>query len=422
MLTIRQSGNPVTQPFFALCFVLLSAAVARAGGSNASITLQPVPPKTVPPSNYPPGTTIVGQEIILGSVPARVWLEVHITGWAPEILKAVQATISATDAEGDGGGYFGVNAECMGAPSLGAGDLAPALQPCNVNADCRPMMSGITSPCGVGEPSRCVFWDGVSPGNYFPAGRFCEYSFQDRCDPQWGAMGIAATAAVEIDSLNGRFGFAAEPGEVPPDFHPSYIGTLVLDVPANAKGTYTIDFDETQTFIQNPLAQNIPVTLFEAKITVPCGRCCSGYSNGQFDCVDRVAQADCAEGANQVFTDGELCLDSGGTKCPECATNANCDDGVSCTIDLCAAGNSCSNSPNNAVCDDGVFCNGAETCDISLGCRQGSAPCEPNQCDEQANDCTGGIPTVSNWGLVILALSLLIMAKFRSVAACRKSN
>ena len=71
---------------------LVVANVAYAQSGGASITLQPVAPKTVPPSDYPPGTTIVGSEIILGSVPARVWLEAHVTGWAPELLKTVQVT------------------------------------------------------------------------------------------------------------------------------------------------------------------------------------------------------------------------------------------------------------------------------------------------------------------------------------------
>jgi cytochrome c peroxidase len=49
-----------------------------------------------------------------------------------------------------------------------------------------------------------------------------------------------------------------------------------------------------------------------------------------------------------------------------------CDDGVSCTSDSCDAGtDSCSFEPVHASCDDGVFCNGAEVCDEVSSCLAG---------------------------------------------------
>ncbi|MFQ5494724.1 MAG: IPTL-CTERM sorting domain-containing protein [Phycisphaerae bacterium] len=62
----------------------------------------------------------------------------------------------------------------------------------------------------------------------------------------------------------------------------------------------------------------------------------------------------------------------------------------------------------DADCDDGLFCNGTETCVLQF-CVPGFAPCEPGQvCDEAAGDCAGEpIPTLSQWGLV--ALALLVM-------------
>lgn len=400
-----------------LCYVvvlsLLSAAKAQAGG-GASITLQPVPPKTVPPSSYPPGTTIVGQEIRLGSLPARVWLEVHITGWAPETLRTVQATISATDPEDDGGGYSGENAICNYHQVLGLGDLAPALQPCNVDADCRSAMNGTTVPCQAGEPSRCLTWDGGKPP-WFPPGQFCEHAFQDLCDAQWGGNPVAVIPPIDLLTLNSRFGFAADPGEELPDFAPSYIGTLVLDVPANAKGIYTIDFDESQTFMQNsnnPPNNNIPVSLFPAKITIPCGRCCSGYASGQIECVDHVADVECTDADNQVFTEGEHCPERAGPDCAECAINSHCDDGIACTLNLCVD-QECVYTPDHVACDDGLFCNGQEICDAAFGCGSGQPRCELNECDEVADECRAEIPTVSNWGLVSLILAVLIAAKVR---------
>ena len=62
-------------------------------------------------------------------------------------------------------------------------------------------------------------------------------------------------------------------------------------------------------------------------------------------------------------------------------------------------------------CDDGLFCNGQETCDDKT-CIQGTNPCSAGVgCDEVLDMCMEPtIPTVSEWGLLVLALLLLIGA------------
>jgi len=78
---------------------------AIAPGATATVTLQPVAPKTQPPSSYPPGSTIVGQTLTLLTIPPggqRVWFEILATNWAPQTLKTFQGTLSATDPEGIG--------------------------------------------------------------------------------------------------------------------------------------------------------------------------------------------------------------------------------------------------------------------------------------------------------------------------------
>ena len=50
-----------------------------------------------------------------------------------------------------------------------------------------------------------------------------------------------------------------------------------------------------------------------------------------------------------------------------CTSNAECNDAIACTLDICDMG-ICTNVPNHALCSDGVFCNGAEVCDASVGC------------------------------------------------------
>jgi len=385
---------PIKVRYALVSCVLAAAHVPIAQGGGASIILQPVPPKTIPPSDYPPGTTIVGQEIIFGSVPARVWLDIHVTGWGPEVVKTIQARIAATDDDQDGGGYLGSNADCLGSPAIGAGDLWPARQSCSGpgaagNLDCRANLSGLPAPCPVGEPSRCVVWNGISLP-YFPPGTFCEPSFQNKCDPRWIGTGTMNTAAVD-PHLSNRFGIHFEAG-LPQDFQPSYLGTIVLDIPPNAKGTYTIDFDETQTYMQDASSNNLPVSTFAAaRVTVPCGRCCSGYQSGAIECVDRVSENQCADANDQVFSDEELCPDSGGPDCPQCAADANC--------------------------EDGQYCNGPEVCELSGMCGPGAAPCQTyEECEESTDSCSPRIPAVSTWGLLILGLLFMIVAKQRSLA------
>ena len=120
--------------------------------------------------------------------------------------------------------------------------------------------------------------------------------------------------------------------------------------------------------------------------------------------------ADCDDG---LFCNGaETCV-SGGCVA---GTPPDCSDGVSCTTDACdETAGLCRNIPSdtscgvnehcdatlgctpqcagNADCDDGLFCNGAETC-VSGGCVAGTPPdcsdgvsCTTDACDETAGLC-----------------------------------
>jgi hypothetical protein len=77
-----------------------------------------------------------------------------------------------------------------------------------------------------------------------------------------------------------------------------------------------------------------------------------------------------------------------------CRRDADCDDGVDCTRDVCAPGRFCVNAANGARCSDDVYCNGDEVCDPEVGCRP-STPrrcsdddvCTVDYCDEQGKRC-----------------------------------
>jgi len=64
-------------------------------------------------------------------------------------------------------------------------------------------------------------------------------------------------------------------------------------------------------------------------------------------------------------------------------------------------------------CDDGLFCNGAETCDApNCMCEPGTNPCPTGTtCNEDTDTCdpipTTGIPTLSEWGVIIFMTIIL---------------
>lgn len=76
-----------------------------------------------------------------------------------------------------------------------------------------------------------------------------------------------------------------------------------------------------------------------------------------------------------------------------CVSNADCNDGVACTTDVCGA-SGCTNTANNALCSDGQFCNGVETCNATTGCQPGTpvncadaVSCTTDTCNEVIDQC-----------------------------------
>jgi len=107
---------------------------------------------------------------------------------------------------------------------------------------------------------------------------------------------------------------------------------------------------------------------------------------------------------------GDTCTDGACVGTPRVCSNNNVCDGV----ETCDEANDLCTNPDDLVCDDGLFCNGAEGCDSITGCFDNADPCDPETqtCYEDKDDCFDHIiPTVSEWGLVILTLLLLTGAK-----------
>lgn len=109
-----------------------------------------------------------------------------------------------------------------------------------------------------------------------------------------------------------------------------------------------------------------------------------------------VSDADCDDGVGCTV---DLCA---GGECTAAPSDALCDDGVSCTKDSCDLFADCTNAPLDALCSDdvgctadfclpgvgcvyepcddacsdGSFCNGLERCDPGVGCVKAPAPCD----------------------------------------------
>jgi hypothetical protein len=105
-----------------------------------------------------------------------------------------------------------------------------------------------------------------------------------------------------------------------------------------------------------------------------------------------------------IGTPGPVCDDAIDCTRDECvepgaACTNTADDGLCPDMGMCrAAEGGCVVPPpctSDGECDDSVFCNGAETCDTTAGCRSGTPPscddgmsCTTDICDATADACT----------------------------------
>lgn len=76
-----------------------------------------------------------------------------------------------------------------------------------------------------------------------------------------------------------------------------------------------------------------------------------------------------------------------------CGPTRSCDDGLSCTTDVCLSDGNCRHVPHDEQCATADFCRVAPRCDVQLGCTWsardcgGGASCNAPQCDETLRAC-----------------------------------
>ncbi len=117
--------------------------------------------------------------------------------------------------------------------------------------------------------------------------------------------------------------------------------------------------------------------------------CAKDLPDGQGICDEN---SDCVS-ENCTLETG-ICCSQGDGNC--CSSSAHCDDGNSCTLDMCSSQFHCYSLPKSPgeSCDDGVFCNGTERCNVEGICESAIEPCGESEsictnmvCNEAEKTC-----------------------------------
>jgi hypothetical protein len=293
-----------------------------------------------------------GDEIILEGGGQRVSIDLYMSGWNPANLKAWQATL---DSISYSSGLHGT--------------LSPAYVACTApdNTPCETAL-GVGSLCDV------------PPGS----GVACTAGYIDSTRGDYVFFGLSELTGIDLSTLDYRyastllFGSVSDPGTA------RYAGTLVLDVPVGALGTFTITLK--QALMQDDLGGLItPLTLTPAVVTVLCvtdGDCDDGNACTNDDCRQTGPQAGTCAYTDNYNPQDECCDPSDGSVVP-------IDDGEECTTDECDPETGIvTHEPvlDGTPCDDELYCNIDETC-LGGVCQGGT----PRDCSHLDGQCTLGV-------------------------------
>ncbi len=409
----------------------------------------------VPIGSTGPVTSLVGNSIEIPGGGVVVELELRISNWGA----TGDGTLLAAEATIDGSGY------CSGA----------------------------------GDPLYPVGYPGT-PVLVCPQGNGCPID-GETCDEGGFVAGLECTATGESCVVSPCFGLGnfcinnqryvfnrtiADPG---PNYHVFYpglnyqyigfsgfgvadvgesamFGTLLVEIPTGASGTYNINFlpDSDLTWHLDGLGDPYAVVnLNGATVTIPSGSCCFNFGPDTTQCINNVSETTCdAQEQPSHFRSGESCgmdtlPDSGnGSNCDNCPFVQNTDqadldgDGVGDLCDNCsqdfnqdqadsdgdAIGNICDNCPevSNAsqsnldgdtagdACDDCpndpnklapeiCGCGRDETMDSDGDSITDCLDICMGADDAIFGNCEKNIPAMSEWGLVVFTLILLTCVK-----------
>ena len=321
---------------------------------------------------------IVGNEIILQGAGQRVVLEIRLSGWSPSLLRAWQASL-------DSAGYTsGIQ-----------GELAAASVACGTNNDCAAALGGTCSltgtPCFASTDCAFPQFGEICDGpkcTYPPGvGGSCEPAYIDALRADYVFAATSNLPAMDLSTADFRWASAATGAPVSDPGTATYAGTLVLDVPAGALGTFTVGFMPVpESLLQDSNNDLIaPLTITPALISIACATaadCDDG--NACTDDACNAGQCSATPNYNQTTqccnpTDGSLTAIDDGNEC----TTGSCDAGTGAVTQTPRAqGTTCGNSATGA-------CDAQDTCDAFGACIDRSAAAGSACGDPTATECDG---------------------------------
>jgi hypothetical protein len=165
---------------------------------------------------------------------------------------------------------------------------------------------------------------------------------------------------------------------MPDDGNMRSFAHMVVEIPAGAKGLYTIPLLTDETFLASSTAPPVELeSLAEVgfEVNILTGSCCSNLSVQPAACEDGVLQSECGDDEipPSLWSAGKTCAQG----CVECVTDAGCNDNDSCTTERCNA---------IGLCDRGIVGNWDPTTD----CCEGSGPSPVITSLDDGDACTTG--------------------------------
>ncbi len=289
--------------------------------------------------------------------------------------------------------------QCDPAPGLGAyqwtldyaglsagidGALNPLQVPCMSDADCHHEL-----PLCTCQSATCTGGTCDLRGALFVDESHTDYVFRDVSSFSfyWGDN--------PINPFPGLGAGALERGVADPE-RPVYLGTLILRVSENARGTFVVDVDRGEDFT---FVLDQDVFLLEGLNITPATINLCDVVDSPNDCNANDFPDEC-----EPDGDGDGLIDA----CDPCPTDASNDsdgDGVCESQDGCPD-DALKSAPGTCRC--GFPDSGDADADGVLDCVDA---CPGVNDTLYGADCASAIPAVSSWGLVILALLMLTVAK-----------
>jgi hypothetical protein len=314
MATLKAKTWQAAKPILLGVIIVGCAGLTGEAEAQTPITVSVVPVANHPDGSLDSGVQIDGSNITLPSGGRRVFLEIRIGDWDPEdtgvLLTAYQWNISSAGFANEFGATIG-----------------RAFAACTSTSDCV---------AAFGEGSRC---DAQGCEACVPLGECCPASFLDktRTDFVMSAASSLCAADLCVDwetvgdcvMLPGTVSGVDDPEPFPDNG--LYAGTLILDVPADALGSFEVILlpqgERGQTVLIDGNGAEIPgLELVHGSIIIAgLGSCCY-RDGGPLLCANGLSEAQCGAMPDAVrYTPGVSC-DHEPNPCPDCNRNGVPDD------------------------------------------------------------------------------------------------